>query len=102
MELALIEHEAAHLLFPSAGAPDADEWLDAMERDNPSGADRWRLVLSPDDLAGYVEAEHLLEDWAWSVAELLMQDRGPEGLRFFRRQRPHRAAIIDRVLGAAA
>jgi hypothetical protein len=31
----LIEHECAHLLFPTRGAPDLAEWCEAIDRDDP-------------------------------------------------------------------
>ncbi len=67
LDLVLLEHEAAHLLHPSSGAPDAAEWEAAITADiDPADQSGLRLVEGIIEYS-YPPAEHLLEDWAYSV-----------------------------------
>lgn len=95
----IIEHECAHLLFPTAGPPDNDEWNEAIELDGPDRT-RGRFVTRQVEL--YPKAQQLREDWASSVAYMLLEDRDKPSnavTTAFRYRYKHRAAVIDRILG---
>jgi hypothetical protein len=100
-KLGRLEHESAHLLHPSGGAPDAEAWRSAIQRDRPGAVGAERLVVPKENLQGYPEVVHEAEDWAWAVEYLACDDRDPDGGHAWRNQRSHRARIIDQVLGAA-
>ncbi len=97
INLVTLEHEAAHLLDPSSGAPDAARWEAAVQADLHD-TDESDLPLVDGTIENsYPRHEQLLEDWAVSVSHLLEGDR--DGKDYFRKRYPHRAAIIDHLLG---
>jgi hypothetical protein len=97
-----LEHECAHLLYPTCGAPHPKEGERAVDLDHRRGVRGERLVVPREHLEAYPEETHLAEDWAWSVELLCRDDRDPEGSQPFRRRYPQRAAIIDRALADGA
>jgi hypothetical protein len=96
VKLKTIEHECAHLLFPTRGAPDPDEWERAVELDAERSPRADRLVDPAQEEAPPVQ---LIEDFAYIVQYLRQEARGEAA--GFNVRYPHRAAIVDRVLTGA-
>jgi hypothetical protein len=96
VKLKTIEHECAHLPFPTRGAPDPGEWARAVQLDAERSAHEDRLVDPVQEEGPLVQ---LIEDFAYIVQYLRQEERG-EATGFNVRY-PHRAAIVDRVLTGA-
>jgi hypothetical protein len=103
----LLAHESAHLLFPTGGPPDFDEWRAAIDADGPN---HYGYRYVDDAIECYAVDQHEREDWANAVAMLYESARddeahldelrvGPQG---FRDSYPNRARIIDRLLAASS
>jgi hypothetical protein len=73
VKLKTIEHECAHLLFPTRGAPDPWEWERAVELDSERSPRADRLVDPAQEEAPPVQ---LIEDFAYILQYLRQEARG--------------------------